>query len=485
MTTGQWPLRRRVLIEALVAMLVFVVGGVVVFWLALHRILVTVAADDARGQATEISRLLADDRLTPERVDEEVAGHGSMFQVLDSKGRVAGASSASLRRSPVSELRPLPGEVQTAETRWPPQLARHWAVAAEGVRPTAGPRSGEPLVVLVAAPLDPGRATVRIAAGWIAGAGLVALLLVGLLVRRSVETALEPVRRITEEVGAVSDLRNGARVTVPVTGDEITRLAAVMNEMLERLDKSDSATRTFLTNLSHELRSPLATIQLVAEGRSHAPGTAEYQRDRIVQTEVMRMRRLVDDLLSLAKADTVGLALAVAEVDLDDIVDEEVRRLRATSHVAVEANIEPARVMGDAGRLQQVLRNLTENAERHAERRVALRLTTSGRSAVLTVDNDGDPIPTESREVVFERFVRLQEPRHRPASQVTSGRSGLGLAIAMAIVDAHGGRIRAMENPQGWCRFEVTLPLQPEGLTRPADHSAEEGSTPGTDGPIR
>jgi signal transduction histidine kinase len=164
------------------------------------------------------------------------------------------------------------------------------------------------------------------------------------------------------------------------------------------------------------------------------------------------MQRLVDDLLLLAKADD-GLPLRIEEVDLDDLVEAEVRRLRATAEVSVTASIAAARVMGDRLRLAQVVRNLVDNAVAHSRGAIALAVSSNADGVVLTVDNDGPAIPEDKRELVFDRFARLEESRARD-----HGGSGLGLAIVRTLVEAHGGTVRAAETPVGTCRFDVRLP---------------------------
>ena len=174
----------------------------------------------------------------------------------------------------------------------------------------------------------------------------------------------------------------------------------------------------------------------------------------LTRGEVLRLQSLVEDLLTLAKADDQGVPLTIEEVDLDDIVDVEVKRLRATASCPVRAHIEPAQVLGDGGRLAQTLRNLVDNAVRHTTGGVWVVMDTSRPGWVsVHVDNDGDPIPEAERERVFERFARLDSARARDR-----GGSGLGLAIARSFAGAHGGTVTTGESAEGRCRFTVTLP---------------------------
>jgi len=183
------------------------------------------------------------------------------------------------------------------------------------------------------------------------------------------------------------------------------------------------------------------------------------------------MRGLVADLMALARADAHDVATTPRDVDLDDLVDHEARRLRATSRCAVSTRIEPVRVRADLARVAQPLRNLVDNAEAHAAGRVALTVTTEGDDAVIWVDNDGPEVAPADRDRVFERFVRLDASRSRDA-----GGSGLGLAIARAGVSSQGGEVRVVDHPDGWCRFEVRFPLSQSPTDAPGSRTPSPSS---------
>ncbi|WP_163572567.1 sensor histidine kinase, partial [Fodinicola feengrottensis] len=173
--------------------------------------------------------------------------------------------------------------------------------------------------------------------------------------------------------------------------------------------------------------------------------------------ETVRLDRLTSALLLLARVDERGLRLDIEDVDLDDLVDAERRRLATNSRVRVTAQVAAVRVRGDRHQLGQVLRNLTDNAERYADASVELRLWSLGGNAYLQVRDDGPGIPAEDRDQVFERFVRLDESRTR-----LDGGSGLGLAIVREVVAAHGGTVQ-MLNPERGTAVEVRLPLEADG----------------------
>jgi signal transduction histidine kinase len=288
--------------------------------------------------------------------------------------------------------------------------------------------------------------------------------------------SLRQVERIRGQVARINAERLDGRVDVPPTNDEIHALALTMNTMLDRLQASDTEQRRFVSDASHELRSPLATLRAGIEIAAADPtGAMWLQMKDVLSEETARMSFLVEDLLTLAKANDGGLRVEQKDVDLDDVLDQEIRRLRSTSRNQISVELVPTRIRGDARRLAQVLRNVLDNADRHALSRIAVDLHTAGDRVILTVDNDGDPIPEADRERIFERFVRLDGSRSREG-----GGSGLGLAIAAGIVAAHHGSIRPTDGPAGHCRFEITLPL-PEPV-EPADVTPRDSRRHGVQG---
>ena len=267
--------------------------------------------------------------------------------------------------------------------------------------------------------------------------------------------ALRAVDEIRSAVAEIGPRDLAARVEVPPTGDELAALATTMNAMLDRLESADRAQRAFVSDASHELGSPVSTLTTAAEVAART--NDEATRTRLLATmnaELVRVRGLVANLRALARLDAPGSATVVADVDLDDLIEAEVQRLRITSGREVRAHVEPVRVRADPSGIGQALRNVVDNADRHAESRIVLTLARDAGRAVIWVDNDGPPIEVTDRARVFERFVRLDASRARDA-----GGSGLGLAIARASLRVQGGDVSVVEHPSGWCRFELWLPL--------------------------
>jgi signal transduction histidine kinase len=264
---------------------------------------------------------------------------------------------------------------------------------------------------------------------------------------------LKTVERIRRQVAEIDGRRLHERVEVPPTGDEIAALASTMNQMLDKLEQSDSSHRAFFSDASHELRSPLSTLVTTAEVASlDESGRTWLDMQQTVLNESSRMQSLVEDLLTLAKVDAHQLQFDVQDVDLEDVLDAEIKRLRTVSSLEIIGELQPTRIRGDERRLMQVFRNLMDNAARHATSTIMVGMERRPGEVVVSVDNDGEIISPKDRNRVFERFARLDASRSSDG-----GGSGLGLAITREIMVAHGGAVVATES-DGWCRFQVILP---------------------------
>ena len=270
--------------------------------------------------------------------------------------------------------------------------------------------------------------------------------------------ALRPVERMRTEVETIRAARPDARVDVPDTGDEVARLAETMNAMLDRLDRAAAGQRRFVADASHELRSPIASLRQHAEvAAAHPERVGADVLSGVVLAEALRLQDLVSGLLELSRLDDGGVSRR-RPVDLDDLALAAVARVRRTSDpggpVVDGSGITAARVLGDERVLGVVVRNLVDNAVRHAAGRVAVRLTERDGHAELVVEDDGAGVPEPDRERVFDRFVRLDEARSRDA-----GGAGLGLAIVRDAVRAHGGTVSVGASPLGGARFVVRIAL--------------------------
>jgi signal transduction histidine kinase len=380
-----------------------------------------------------------------------------LIQVLDGGGRVVAASPNAEGRPVVARLRPGSSAGVEIPAGGPMDEGGEFLAVATGADTPQGQRT-----VLVA------RSTEAVDEAVAAVSGLLAVGLPLLLAVVAVTTwvvvgrALAPVEAMRAEVDEISAAALHRRVPDPPVDDEIGRLARTMNRMLGRLEQAQARQRRLVADASHELRSPVATIRQHAEVALAHPGqTSAAELASTVLAEDLRLQRLTEDLLLLTRADEQSLALRRRPVDLDDLVFEEAKRLRDTTGLWVDTTaVSAGRVAGDAAGLRRVLRNLGDNASRHARERLALSVAERDATVVLAVDDDGAGIPDADRERVFERFVRLDGARARD-----EGGSGLGLAIVAELVAAHGGAVVAAAGPLGGARVEVTLPrlADPEG----------------------
>jgi signal transduction histidine kinase len=317
-------------------------------------------------------------------------------------------------------------------------------------------------VVAVANPLETVRRSVDalVRALWFAIPALVGG--VALLVWFLVGRALRPVEAIRAEVEDITHTTMHRRVPEPTSTDEVARLAHTMNRMLDRLEAAAARQRRFVSDASHELRSPIAAMRTDLEVGLRAGNETDWSataRRALVETD--RLSHLVDDLLELARLDE-GAARPYDDVDLDEVVVTDLAVRNGRIPVNAEA-VSAGRVHGDARQLAQMVRNLVDNAVRHARSQVAVAVRIDGDDVLLLVDDDGDGVPEPERERIFERFARLDDGRARDA-----GGAGLGLALVQRVATAHGGTVSVMTSDLGGARFEVRLPTRGyQGIATP------------------
>jgi signal transduction histidine kinase len=343
-----------------------------------------------------------------------------------------------------------------------------WEVVTRRVASDLGP-----LTVVAASPLTDVERSIDTLTDALVITVPIAVGLVGLLAWSLIGQALRPIEAIRAQVDEIGGTTIDRRVPEPGTGDEVDRLARTMNVMLDRLQAASERQRRFVADASHELRSPVSTIRTELEVALRQAGPERPSErgtepewpaiaERVL-AEDERLEHLIADLLELARIDE-GTPAPTEDVDLDDALLDAVGRLRGrTSRDVLTNGVAAARVQGNRRQLDLLLRNLLDNAARHATNRVAVGLEADGRTATLTVEDDGSGIPVADRERVFERFTRLEEGRSRDR-----GGSGLGLALVHEIVNRHHGTVRVEDSDLGGARFVVTLPLEPSVTTTSA-----------------
>jgi signal transduction histidine kinase len=238
-----------------------------------------------------------------------------------------------------------------------------------------------------------------------------------------------------------------------------------MNRMLARLETASARQREFISDASHELRSPVAAIRTELEVTLAHPGTSDWHTVASgVLDETGRIERLVDDLLLLTRLDEGATLGATGPVDLGVIAHETVAAATAGTNangVTIDIDVDAASrllVRGRSDELASVARNLVDNAARYAVSAVHVTVASNAPDSVvaLMVDDDGQGIPPADRERVFDRFTRLEPARSR-----RNGGVGLGLAVVKRVVGRHGGSVTVLDSPTGGTRLEVLLPAMP------------------------
>lgn len=426
----RWTLRARTTAAATAVLvpvlLVSSVAGV--------RIQRTDLTDGVAALAEDQARALAAD------VPDEAAGtEGSVVQVVDIRTgtvRIGPPDAAALAPAPAGTspvhsqvAAPLPGENDRYET-----------VALRSV-------DGDTYVVVARSLEAVDAATTSTTILLLMGSLLVLLTTSG-LTWWTTGRALSPVESMRRRARSISARDLEGRLPVPPTDDELARLATTLNDLLDRVDESTQNERRFVADASHELRSPVATIKALMESdrlSPHPGGPDGLAAEVLAETD--RLAGIVDQLLLLARGD-VRPAPARDRVDLTAVVTAECRRAR---NVDLRPRVEPGLVVtGDARLLAVALRNVIDNAERHATRAVEVSASAAGDRVTVVVEDDGAGIAAAQRERVFERFVRLDDSR-----SPGGGGAGLGLAITRQVAESHGGTVSIADPPPA---ADATMP---------------------------
>ena len=408
--------------------------------------------DSARTRARDVASLVMAGTLSRSLAP---TGDDSFVQVADEGGGVIAATSNVLGRSAAFSFRPGPREpvVRTVTGVRDDQDLEDYRVWALRVR--SGDGVGD-ATVYVATSLEFVSDTVAtLRALLVVGVPLMTLLL-GAVTWKVTGRALRPVESIRAEVADISESGLSRRVPEPPGGDEIAQLARTMNEMLDRLESASRRQRAFVSDASHELQSPLTRLRTRLEvAVAHQSTTAWDVLARDLLADGAEMERLVRDLLFLAREDERREGQSPEDlVDLDDVVLEEVARVRVGSRVLVDvAGVSAAPVRGSKEQLVQLVRNLLENAEQHARTQVEVSVASRRDGVELVVADDGPGVPADDRGRIFDRFVRLDETRARD----NGGGTGLGLSIVATIARRHGGACEVVDSEAG-ARFVVHLP---------------------------
>ena len=441
-------LRARTTILATALTAITLVAGGTALVLALESRL-TVSGDDLSRSRVEDLLALAERGQLPATIrninDEGIA------QVVTADGEVLAASVNVAGQPAIADLQagPTP-EVRTFEAPDDQEIEEYRIWLAEGPSPDG------PVTVYVGTSLESvSEATRTLRNALLVGVPLALMVLAGAL-WWVLGRALRRIDRIREEVDGIDEDRLDHRVPQTGVADEVGRLAATMNRMLERLEAAQTRQRAFVADASHDLQSPLAAQRAQLEVALAHPGrTDPTTLGQELLASTAEMEHLVRDLLILAAADD-GAGPREVPLDLEDVALEEANRARAGASVAILTSaVSAAPALADPDDVRRIVRNLLDNALAHARASVEVRATSSPEGARLDVIDDGPGIAEADRERVFDRFHRGDAARSRR----TSG-SGLGLAIARTLAERNGGTLVLADSDEGpaGAHFVLTLP---------------------------
>lgn len=295
----------------------------------------------------------------------------------------------------------------------------------------------------------------------------VALALAGLggwfLARRS----LKPVVEMTEQAHRISAENLEQRLPVVNSRDELGRLAATFNELLARLDDAFALQRRFMADASHELRTPISVMRTATDVTLEQERRSEGEyRDalKVIDEQAHRLTRIVEDMFTLARADSGRRALQQNDFYLDELLLETARAasvLADRKGVKIELDeLTDIPYHGDEGLLRQMVLNLLDNAIKHtlAGGRVKLALTQHNGTYDVIVSDTGVGIPEEAQSSIFERFYRVDKARSRASASDAGVGAGLGLAIAKWIAEAHKGQLKLQHSDETGSTFVASLP---------------------------
>jgi len=480
-------LRRRVTLSALALLATaLVVFGVVIDFAFgaqvdrdLHDRLVATAA---RAGA------LAQSGASPQQTAAEVNGGGIRALLVTADGRAYGdpAISPDTVAGPGTPLAP---PVPPSPPQRPDGPGRPGGPPPPPPPPQPSDETNTAMVqplpdgsrVILVADTTPATAAVRDLRELLLGAGAITLVVAAVLLIAVARGALRPLDRLTMVARAISTGDRGRRLRPDRPNTELGRAAAAFDGMLDALEaaerhaqeaaeaarRAEARTRDFLADAAHELRTPLAGIQVAAEQLTNtaddtSPDASSRTKRRLalLLSDARRAGRLVTDMLDLSRIDA-GLPLRIGEVDLVGIADAQVERadMLAPQVLVARTGVDRLVIPADPHRVGQILANLLDNARRYtpAGGRITVDVGVHGEPdrpvAHVVVGDTGEGVAAADRERVFDRLVRLDASRNRD-----HGGAGLGLPIARALARAHGGDLVCEPSEVG-ATFRLTMPV--------------------------
>jgi two-component system OmpR family sensor kinase len=424
-----------------------------------------------RARAADVAALAqqSDTGLIDSRAAGPSGQRVEIAQLITAGGRV-------IDHTPTVSSRPLINAAALRATSDGRQLMRDLRLVndqpvrllAESVR-----AQGQTMTVVVGLSLEDRNRALSDLTGVLALGGPAALVLASIAGFLLTGGALRPVEAMRRRAAAISATNLADRLAPAGGNDEFGRLERTLNEMLARIQTSVVRERTFVSDASHELRSPLAVLrtelELIARDRPSGPALQSAIGSAIEETD--RLRHIADDLLTLARADDQQLTIQAATVSAVRLLREAAGRA-PSSEVSVTVNGgDSVRVHADPGRIGQAIDNLLANAIRHARSRVELSVVEQTTAIELHVTDDGAGFPADFLPHAWERFSRADAGR-------TEEGAGLGLSIVQTIAELHGGHAQAGNRPAGGADVWITLPRYTTIATATqARHQGADGAT--------
>ena len=438
------PIRLRLTLFSTAAMALVLAGAAWLLYLQVGSDLGSGIDQSLRSRAQDVGALVRDGGSLRSTSSPLIERGESFAELVSPRGRVLDASS-SLQGKPLLS----PDELRRAREH-PIWLNRSSSPGLDEPTRLLAVRSPRGVLVVGGTRENRAETLAGLRRAFFIG-GPVALLLAALGGYLLAGAALRPMEAMRRRAQEISTSSLDERLPVPGTGDEVARLGATLNRMLERIEDGLARERRFVSDASHELRTPLALLKTelelaLREGRSPAQLRAAIESASV---ETDRLARIADDLLLLARSEQGHLRLQLEPLDSAELLRTVAGRFSRSADVSVEAG--GGKLDGDRLRLEQALANLVDNAVRHGGGRASLRAGKRNGSIELHVLDRGTGFPPAFVEHAFERFSRADEGRGGDGA-------GLGLAIVDTIARAHGGRARAANREKGGADVWIELP---------------------------
>jgi signal transduction histidine kinase len=431
----RWWLRRglraRVTLTAALGLAVAFAAADILLFNALRVSLTNSVDDYAQSGATQVAALINADRL-PDPVP--VAAGTITIQVISAAGSIIDVSPDADRLVPIVPI----AEARTLATGGGAVLVRGAPFDMPSVLRVAVARAANGNLVVAAVPFSEASGSLTVVARALVIFTPVLFLVFAGAIWLVTGSTLRPIGALRRGAARVTDTGLPADLPVPEARDEVRLLALTLNDMMSRLSAAQRRQRALVSDTAHELRSPIASIRTQLEVALDFPDSQDWETTaRDVRADVLRLARLAEDLLLLARLDEQASSASVGPVELGVLARQVVCRYGDAGVTVTAQAADDALVTGDRARLDRLLVNLVDNAVRYAKSSVIVSVHRDGAWAELSVADDGPGVPARDRERVFDRFARLDDARSRDGDE--PGGAGLGLAIVRATAQAYGG----------------------------------------------